>query len=87
MDPFCDLGCPEICERGPIVMLIRIILLYGILILQNDFRENPTIFDPPLKPRSSGVQGLLTYLLRASGPLSARAANGPPHPSILHAVV
>ncbi len=32
-------------------MLIKPICLYGILILQNDFRENPIIFDPPpLKP-------------------------------------
>ena len=38
-------------------MLIKPICLYGILILQNDFRENPTIFDPSLKPGSSDVQG------------------------------
>ncbi len=33
------LGCPKICDSGPIFMLIKPICLYGILILQNDFRK------------------------------------------------
>ncbi len=40
-------------------MLIMPICPYGILILQNDFRENPTIFDPPPKARKFRRPGLL----------------------------
>ena len=52
-------GCPKICDSGPILMLIKPICPYGILILQNDFRENPTIFDPPPKARKFRRPGLL----------------------------
>ncbi len=40
-------------------MLIKPICLYGILILQNDFLENLTIFDPPPKAREFRRPGLL----------------------------